>query len=185
LSIAERLLFAVDDFDRPLTESNVRLFAGAMLDMIKGEFQDPDDQEVGNTLFRLREELRYYADLGRFASICDALAEPLGLVFESDKRRIPSSTRVIVLLCVLAERTLSSPAIRAELESTVDNKEKAQALKAEKQRWEKEKKDLSAASLQAKGQEARRISEEVSKLLNPSSIRSARNKEHMKLRAPR
>lgn len=160
----------MDDFDRPLTESNVRLFAGAMLDVIKGEFQDSDDQDVGDTLFRLREELRYYADLGRFASICDALAEPLGLAFESDKRRIPSSSRVIILLCALAERTLSSPAIRAELESTVDNKENAQALKAEKQRWEKEKKELSAASLQAKGQDAKRISEEVSHVVESRLI---------------
>ena len=33
----------LDDFDRPLTEAGVRLFAGAMLDPIKEEFEDDDE----------------------------------------------------------------------------------------------------------------------------------------------
>jgi hypothetical protein len=35
----------VDDFDRPLTEASVKLFAGAMLDVFKDEFSDDDEDE--------------------------------------------------------------------------------------------------------------------------------------------
>lgn len=49
LSIPERSLPALDDFDRPITESNVRLISGALLDMIKDELEaskDEDDEDV-------------------------------------------------------------------------------------------------------------------------------------------
>jgi hypothetical protein len=157
LSIPERLLFAVDDFDRPLTESNIRLFAGAMLDMLKAEF---DGDDLHDTLFRMREELRYYADVMRFASICYQLSEPLQLGIEQEKKR-PTAERVISLLCALAERTLSTPLIRADLDSAPSRQD--DAVKTEKQRWDQEKKALSAASLQAKGAEAKRLADEVSK----------------------
>ncbi|KIR36449.1 hypothetical protein I352_01398 [Cryptococcus deuterogattii MMRL2647] len=82
LSIPERSLPALDDFDRPITESNVRLISGALLDMIKDELEaskDEDDEDLKETLFNFREELRYYADLPRFVSIFQSLSEPLGL----------------------------------------------------------------------------------------------------------
>ncbi|WWD17120.1 hypothetical protein CI109_101557 [Kwoniella shandongensis] len=82
LSIPERSLPAVDDFDRALTEANVRLFAGAMLDMIKDELEysgKEGDDEILENMFNFREELRYYADLARFAAIYNIISEPLGL----------------------------------------------------------------------------------------------------------
>ncbi|WWC62148.1 uncharacterized protein I303_104740 [Kwoniella dejecticola CBS 10117] len=79
LSFPERALPALDDFDRPLTEASVRLFAGAMLDMVKEELQYSEDEELTGTLFNVREELRYYADLARFQAIYNMLAEPLDL----------------------------------------------------------------------------------------------------------
>ena len=50
LSIPERNLPPLDDFDRPLTEASVRLFAGALLDTIKTQIEenaDDEDEEVG------------------------------------------------------------------------------------------------------------------------------------------
>lgn len=161
-------MYAVDDFDRPLTESNIRLFAGAMLDMLKDEF---DGHDLHDTLFRMREELRYYADVMRFASICYQLSEPLGLGVQEERKR-PTAERVIALLCALAERTLSSPLIRADLDTPPPRQD--DAVKAEKQRWDKEKKALSSASLQAKGTEAKRLAEEV------SSSRARANKIRVK-----
>ncbi|OXG19615.1 hypothetical protein C366_02470 [Cryptococcus neoformans Tu401-1] len=82
LSIPERSLPALDDFDRPITESNVRLISGALLDVIKDELEaskDENDEDLKETLFNFREELRYYADVPRFASIFQSLTEPLGL----------------------------------------------------------------------------------------------------------
>lgn len=49
LSIPERSLPALDDFDRPITESNVRLISGALLDVIKDELEaskDEDNEDV-------------------------------------------------------------------------------------------------------------------------------------------
>ncbi|WVF71335.1 hypothetical protein IAT40_006138 [Kwoniella sp. CBS 6097] len=84
LSFPERALFPVDDFDRPLTEANVRLFAGAMLDMIRDELeQNNGDEELLGLMFNVREELRYYADLARFAAIYNLLAQPLALKLPS------------------------------------------------------------------------------------------------------
>lgn len=47
LAVTERLLPPLDDFDRPLTEASVRLFAGSILEVIKHELEDRGaDQEV-------------------------------------------------------------------------------------------------------------------------------------------
>jgi hypothetical protein len=47
LSIPERSLPALDDFDRPPTDASVRLFAGAMLDLIKEDLEEGGaDEEV-------------------------------------------------------------------------------------------------------------------------------------------
>ncbi|OCF32967.1 hypothetical protein I316_05305 [Kwoniella heveanensis BCC8398] len=181
LSFPERALFPVDDFDRPLTEANVRLFAGAMLDMIRDELeQNNGDEELLDLLFNFREELRYYADLARFAAIYNSLAEPLALKLPSpivdpktdannaalraildlgddqeapawaadltagpSKRtaasRIPPSTEVIRMLIAFAERTLSTPKIRAEAESLMSETEirrlTTEGMKAENAKW--------------------------------------------------
>jgi hypothetical protein len=49
LSIPGRNLSALEDFDRSLTESNVRLYAGALLEIIKDDLaHDKDvDEDVG------------------------------------------------------------------------------------------------------------------------------------------
>ncbi|WVR06898.1 hypothetical protein IAU60_003934 [Kwoniella sp. DSM 27419] len=78
LGFPERSLFPVDDFDRPLTEANVRLFAGAMIEVIKDEIEGVDREE-DEELFNIREELRYYADVARFAAIYQILEKPLDL----------------------------------------------------------------------------------------------------------
>jgi hypothetical protein len=47
LSIPERSLPALDDFDRPPTDASVRLFTGAMLDLIKEDLEEGGaDEEV-------------------------------------------------------------------------------------------------------------------------------------------
>ena len=46
LSIPERSLSALDDFDRPLTEASVRLFAGALLDLIRDELENAGGDEA-------------------------------------------------------------------------------------------------------------------------------------------
>jgi hypothetical protein len=42
LSLPERSLPPLDDFDRPITEASVRVFAGAMLDLLKEEIRDEE-----------------------------------------------------------------------------------------------------------------------------------------------
>ncbi|WRT66520.1 uncharacterized protein IL334_003479 [Kwoniella shivajii] len=195
LSFPERALPAVDDFDRPLTEASVRLFAGAMLDMIKDEMQGTSDEELNGTLFNVREELRYYADLARFQGIYNMLAKPLNLRLPSvivDKRaeannsalraildlddnqsppawatdltagpsrrtaasRIPPAPEVIRMLLGFAERTLSTPKIRGDMESAVLENEArrkhASALKRELVAMESKKKKLNEIRLKSK-----------------------------------
>ncbi|WVQ99531.1 hypothetical protein IAU59_006667 [Kwoniella sp. CBS 9459] len=181
LAFPERALFPVDDFDRPLTEANVRLFAGAMLDMIRDELEQTNgDEELLGLMYNLREELRYYADLARFAAIYDLLAESLNLKLPlpiidhktdannaalraildlgddqeapawaaeltagPSKRtaasRIPPATEVIRMLIAFAERTLSTPKIRAEAESMMSEAEirriTVEGRKAENAKW--------------------------------------------------
>ncbi|RSH87206.1 hypothetical protein EHS25_003115 [Saitozyma podzolica] len=134
-----RSMFALDDFDRPLTEASVRLFAGAMLEAIKLEVEKGGD-----------DELRYYADTARFAFIYNELAEPLSLrlpkpvdhdatlrailAIADDQptpswaletgparrtaaSRVPTSAEVVRMLLALAERTLATPRFRASLDS--------------------------------------------------------------------
>lgn len=45
MSIPERNLPPLDDFDRPLTEASVRLFAGALLDTVKAQLETEADDE--------------------------------------------------------------------------------------------------------------------------------------------
>nr|ODN80163.1 hypothetical protein L203_05971 [Cryptococcus depauperatus CBS 7841] len=93
LYIPERSLSALDDFERPITESNVKLFAGGMLDLIRDELEVASTEEdIQDMLFNLREELRYYADLSRFASIFHALSEPLHLTFPPELPNLHSQT---------------------------------------------------------------------------------------------
>ncbi|ORY32872.1 hypothetical protein BCR39DRAFT_464322, partial [Naematelia encephala] len=80
LSFPERSLPPLDDFDRPLTEASVRSFAGAMLDVIREHLEwAGGDEYLADTLMRHRDELKYYADLARFATIFNSLVEPLNL----------------------------------------------------------------------------------------------------------
>ncbi|WVW84100.1 hypothetical protein I302_106129 [Kwoniella bestiolae CBS 10118] len=195
LSFPERALFPVDDFDRPLTEASVRLFAGAMVDMIKDEMQGSEDEDLVDTLFNIREELRYYADLARFQSMYNMLSEPLNLKLPPpivDERleannsalraildlgedqatpawateltagpsrrtaasRIPPPAEVVRMLLAFAERTLSSPKIRADMEYFVPENEirrkHASAIKKETSMMETRKKKLNEARLKCK-----------------------------------
>ncbi|KAK8864575.1 hypothetical protein IAR55_001825 [Kwoniella newhampshirensis] len=119
LSVPERSLPAVDDFDRPLTEASVRLFAGAMLDMIKDELEhsgNEDDEGVAEMMFNLREELRYYADLARFAAIFNIISEPLRLrlpppIVDTRAQTNDSALRALLDL----DENQPSPAWAAEL----------------------------------------------------------------------
>jgi hypothetical protein len=45
LSIPERSLPPLEDFDRPPTEASIKLFAGAMLDLIKEELEQKGDEK--------------------------------------------------------------------------------------------------------------------------------------------
>ncbi|TXT08975.1 hypothetical protein VHUM_02449 [Vanrija humicola] len=79
LGIPDRNLGPLDDFDRPLSEASVRLLAGAMIDLIREEREAVWDEDTVDLVQNSREELRYYADLARFASIFNNLSEPLQL----------------------------------------------------------------------------------------------------------
>lgn len=175
----------MDDFDRPLTDASVRLFGGAMLDLIKDEV-DPDDQDLRDGLFRYREEIRYYADLTRFAAIFTSLASPLrlrlaspDLIEDMGRRasRIPPPDEIIRMLLALAERTLDMPAIRADLDATSEVEERrqhARGIKAETARWETQKKKLGAAALQASSPaEGRRIKAELKEGQKEHDVRVA------------
>ena len=49
LAIPDRSLPPLDDFDRPLSEASMRLFVGAMLDLIKEELEaDNGDDDVSS-----------------------------------------------------------------------------------------------------------------------------------------
>ncbi|EIW70475.1 hypothetical protein TREMEDRAFT_28462 [Tremella mesenterica DSM 1558] len=82
LGVPERWLGPLDDFDRSVTEAGVRAIAGGMLDLIKDEYEMSgidSERKTLDVLIRLREELRYYADLARFSSVITSLTLPLGL----------------------------------------------------------------------------------------------------------
>jgi hypothetical protein len=46
LSMPDRYLGPLDDFDRPLSDASVRTFVGAMLDLIKDELEGDGDEDV-------------------------------------------------------------------------------------------------------------------------------------------
>ncbi|WWC70160.1 uncharacterized protein I206_104108 [Kwoniella pini CBS 10737] len=219
LSFPERALPPLDDFERPLTESSVRLFAGAMLDVIKEELQNSEDEELNSTLFNVREELRYYADLARFQAIYNLLSEPLNLrppplvidqraeanesalraILDLDENqpppawaaeytagpsrrtgasRIPPPPEVIRMLLALADRTLSTPKIRGDMESSVPDidvrKKHASAVKSEVATMETKKKKLQEARLKCKtAKETNAIKEEYSKDKKEHAMRLA------------
>ncbi|WWC89136.1 uncharacterized protein L201_004054 [Kwoniella dendrophila CBS 6074] len=193
LSFSERALPAIDDFDRPLTEASVRLFAGSMLDMIKDELQSTENQDLVNTLFNVREELRYYADLARFQGIYNLLSEPLSLKLPppiidhraeanntalreildlSDNQpsptwatesgplkrtgasRIPQPYEIIRMLLGLAERTLTTPKIKNDMEYLVPEndfrRKHNSAIKKELLDIESKKKKLNETILKSK-----------------------------------
>lgn len=147
-----------------------------------------------------REELRYYADLARFASKFTVLSSPLGLrlspaVVLKDRRadvnaaavralldldndqpapswasdlgagpsrrvgasRIPQPSEIVRMLLAFAERTLVTPKLRAELDSTSGEFEErrrrrrhASATKKLFTHWEAKKKKLAEARVQCK-----------------------------------
>ncbi|WVQ74006.1 hypothetical protein IAR50_003587 [Cryptococcus sp. DSM 104548] len=196
LSIPERSLPVLDDFERPITEANVRLISGALLDMIKEEYdvkKSDDNEDIREDLFNFREELRYYADLVRFAAIFDLLSEPLHLrlpiapidhrsqtdeaglrsLFDLDENspapawatefaapsrrgasKVPQPAEVVRMLLSLAERALTTPKMRGNIENfTVETKarrEHANATKKEITTWEERKKKLSEERLKCK-----------------------------------
>ena len=120
------------------------------------------------TLRHHREELRYYADLARFNTIYANLEEPLDLQLPrstahddldpveldvSSRRagasRLPSPAQVVRMLLAFAERTLSTPIIRSDLDSqTEENAMRRQHLSATKREntaWDIKKKKLEEA----------------------------------------
>ncbi|ODO06462.1 hypothetical protein L198_01694 [Cryptococcus wingfieldii CBS 7118] len=196
LSIPDRSLPALDDFDRPITEANVRLFSGALLDMIKDEYdakKSDDNEDILEDLFNFREELRYYADLVRFAAIFNLLSEPLNLrlpvapidrraqndeaglrnLFDLDENspapawttgfaapsrrgasKVPEPAEVVKMLLSLAERALTTPKMRGNIENfTVETKarrEHGNTTKKEVNAWEERKKKLSEERIKCK-----------------------------------
>ncbi|WVQ67296.1 uncharacterized protein L199_005491 [Kwoniella botswanensis] len=219
LSFPERALFPIDDFDRPLTEASVRLFAGAMVDMIKDELQGSDNEELVDTLFNIREELRYYADLARFQSMYNMVSEPLDLRLPPpivDERleannsalraildlgddqpppawateltagpsrrtaasRIPPPAEVVRMLIAFAERTLSTPKIRSDMEYFVPEndmrRKHASAIKKEMNTMESKKKKLNEARLKCKtAADTKAHREEFNKQMKDHSLRLA------------
>ncbi|KAL7423717.1 hypothetical protein Q5752_001299 [Cryptotrichosporon argae] len=176
LGMPARSLGPLDDFDRSLTEAAVRSIAGGMLEMIREDMQDDDEHsELVDTMQNQREELRYYADLARFGAIFNALSGPLELSLPSDQlrsfaapteskpmatsavaadaplrraaaSRVPQPAEVVRMLLALAERTLSTPRIKSELDAADDDRKKhwARAMTAENKRWVKQQKEMEA-----------------------------------------
>lgn len=123
-------------------------------------------------MFDYREELRYYADLARFAVIFKDIEEPLGLkrhlvpkrddvgsILVGDElipwaaptrrgaSRVPLPEEVVDMLLALAERTLWTRVIRAELDNSSEveaRKQHAVVTKAVNAEWEEKKKKLAA-----------------------------------------
>ena len=139
-----------------------------------------------------REELRYYADLARFATIYANLKESLKLQtprtsrqdndpFETDQStrrtgasRLPSSAQVISMLLAFAERTLWTPAIRSDLDSQVEEnalrRQHASAIKKENTAWDAKKKKLEEARVKSKSAaDGKKSSQMVSK---PGNVRA-------------
>ncbi len=86
LKMPDRSLGPLDDFDHPLGETTVRQVATAFLNLISdGRAMRPYDSEHEQEweIEDLREEMRY-ADLARFASIYQQVAEMLGLEMPPD-----------------------------------------------------------------------------------------------------
>ena len=67
MSVPERSLGALDDFDRPITEASVRLFAGAMLDVIRDELEvlgaEEDVSDTGECKLKPNSSSRISSDL--------------------------------------------------------------------------------------------------------------------------
>jgi hypothetical protein len=137
-----------------------------------------------------REELRYYADLSRLASIYNTLAAPLGLskphtmhrtyrhynadaeavrallegegtpdaigpaTRRSTTTRIPQPGEVVRMLLAIADRTIYTPTIRQDLDSsTAENdarRRHANEHKRETTSWETRKKKLGEARILCK-----------------------------------
>lgn len=81
LSLPDRALAPLDDFDHPIPEATVRSVAGGLLDLIIADrgLSYGTTFDVIDTLEDLREELRHYADLARFAKIFAEVEDLLGL----------------------------------------------------------------------------------------------------------
>jgi hypothetical protein len=162
------------------------------------------DQQIIEIVDKYREELRYFADLARFANAYKHLEEPLNLRLpktilpltsgqanatavrnllglpaneslpewaidagparRTAASRLPSHHEVIRMLLAFAERTLSTPALRADLVWEAPENEArrvhARELKKENEDWAKVKKGLMAAALQAKTAAATKTNKE-------------------------
>lgn len=77
LGLPDRSLAPLDDFDHPLPETTVRSVAGGLLDLIinDGGRSLGTSPDLIETIEDLREELRHYADLRRFAKIFSEIQE--------------------------------------------------------------------------------------------------------------
>lgn len=156
---------------------------------------------------RHREELRYYADLARFANMFNALSKHLGLrlpptVVTNNRRtdanasairalldldndqvasawatdvtgpsrrvgasRIPLPFEVVRMLLALADRTLSTAKVRAEIDSTSGEGEErrrhANGTKKEFTAWEARKKKLAEARVRCKSAAETKANKEI------------------------
>lgn len=139
--------------------------------------------QLSDTISQLREELRYYADMARFASIYQTLKSSLGLRvprgFASDgvvsefKRaasRIPQPTEVVEMLLALSERALITPRIKTDLDSKTEETEihkvHAVNVKKENTEYEAEKKKLSEARVRSKSAAATKAAQSAVSIIS-------------------
>ncbi|BEI85492.1 hypothetical protein CcaverHIS002_0508930 [Cutaneotrichosporon cavernicola] len=123
LKLPDRSLGAFDDFDHPLGETTVRQVASAFLGLIghnggmtvRKFYVDSYEPEMDSEIEDLREEMRY-ADLARFASIYQQVADMLDLKMPPD----PTS----------AARERNEKAMRALLDLGADDEAPAWAMEA-------------------------------------------------------
>ena len=120
-----------------------------------------------------REELRYYGDLARFATIFDILSASLGLKLprstnvpssypieldaasrRTGASRLPFPALVIRMLLAIAQRALETPIIRIDLDSQVEEnalrRQQLSAVSREMKSWESKKKKLEEARAKSK-----------------------------------
>lgn len=84
LHLPDRSLGPLDDLDHPLSETTVRIVAGALLDLVLAEAEQKNDYSILEVVEERREELRHFADLARFAQVYNSIAGYLELRLPPD-----------------------------------------------------------------------------------------------------